>query len=374
MSDVSIATIISNIQSRIEVFAKTSEKIAGQTNLLALNATIEAARAGEVGRGFAVVAGEVKNLATQAAANSKELRTDVIQEIQAQTAVLQKQFDDKEYGRLSEMSQTLVQLIVRNLYERTADVRWWATDDALFRCLESLEEPNVYSLEKGITQGRQGEVYSIVHEPKPDDGKTLNQASREHATYRLGLINRFYSVYLNLVLVGADGKVIACSQPEKFNKIIGADISSSTWVRRAFATTNGDDYIVDDIYRCPLHDNKMVAVYATAVRASGKVDGKAVGALGVYFDWDEQARIIVQTEPSLSEDEWKRSRVMLLDHNLRVIAASDNNDLLLPFMLEHKGQQKGYYFNDKKELVSFARTIGYQEYDGLGWYAVIVQK
>jgi hypothetical protein len=118
----------------------------------------------------------------------------------------------------------------------------------------------------------------------------------------------------------------------------------------------------------------MVAVYATAVRIGGKVDGKAAGVLGVYFDWEEQAKIIVQTEPSLSDDEWKRSRVLLLDHNLRIIASSDNNDLFSQFILDHKNLQKGYYFNSNQELVAFARTIGYQEYDGLGWYAVIVQK
>lgn len=339
MSNISIATIINNIQGRIEKFAKTSETIAGQTNLLALNATIEAARAGEAGRGFAVVAGEVKSLATQAAVNSKELRTEIIKEIQTQTAILQKQFDDKEYDRLAEMAQTLVQLIVRNLYERTADVRWWATDDALFRCLESL---------------------------KPED--------IEHASYRLGLINRFYSVYLNLILIGTDGKIIACSQPSKFPRVVGADISGLHWVRHALVTKGGDEYIADDIYRDALHDNKMVAVYATAVRSGGKVDGKAIGALGVYFDWDEQARIIVETEPSLSVEEWKRSRVMLLDHNMRIIAASNHQDLLAHFSLEHKGKQKCYYVNTSGELVAFAKTIGYQEYDGLGWYCVIVQK
>ncbi|MDX2073535.1 MAG: methyl-accepting chemotaxis protein [Alphaproteobacteria bacterium] len=339
MNDVSIATIINNIQNRIEKFAKTSETIAGQTNLLALNATIEAARAGEAGKGFAVVAGEVKSLATQAASNSKELRTLVIKEIQAQTSVLQKQFDDKEYSRLSEMSQTLVQLIVRNLYERTADVRWWATDDALYRCLESLDPKDV-----------------------------------DHATYRLGLINRFYSVYMNLVLVGTDGKAIACSQPDIYGKVIGTDMSNVNWVKRALATSSGDEYIVDDIFRDPMHNNKLVAVYATAVREGGKVDGKAVGALGVFFDWEEQARVIVESEPNLSSEEWTRSRVMLLDHNLRIIAASDHEGLLTPFPLKAGGQQKGFYFDDNKSLVAFAKTIGYQEYDGLGWYSVIVQK
>ena len=38
---------------------------------------------------------------------------------------------------------------------------------------------------------------------------------------------------------------------------------------------------------------------------------------GCSFDWEDQAKSIVQTEPSLSENEWKRSRVLLLDHDMR---------------------------------------------------------
>jgi len=64
----------------------------------------------------------------------------------------------------------------------------------------------------------------------------------------------------------------------------------------------------------------------------------------------------------------------LLDSNLRIIAASDNDGILLPFLLEHHGQRKGHYFTAGHELIAFAKTLGYQEYDGLGWYAAIVQK
>ena len=334
MSNLSITDIIGNIEKRIEDHRFVNARITSQINILALNATIEAARAGVAGRGFSVVATEVKHLALQAADTSKELGA-----IRSETSELQRRFAEKESARLSEMSQTLVQLIVRNLYERTADVRWWATDDALSRCLESLDRTSI-----------------------------------GHAVERLGQINRFYSVYLNLVLVGSDGKIVACSQPDKFPRVTGADVSQSLWFRKAMATTNGDQYVVDDISHDSLHGDKLVAVYAATVRKGGKTDGKIVGILGVIFDWEGQAKTIVQTEPSLSEDEWKRSRVILLDKNLRIIAASDNNGILLPFMLEHNGQQKGHYFNANHEMIAFAKTLGYQEYDGLGWYAAIVQR
>ena len=333
MSSLSINDIIGNIETRIEDHIFVNGKIASQVNILALNATIEAARAGDAGRGFAVVATEVKHLAAQAANASKELGA-----IRSETHELQQRFAEKEADRLSEMSQTLVQLIVRNLYERTADVRWWATDEALFRCLESHD-----------------------------------RASIDHAVERLGLINRFYSVYLNLILVGIDGKIIACSQPATYPRVTGADISKSPWFQKAMATACGDQYVAGDISHDSLNGEKLVAVYAATVRKDGKKNGKTVGVLGVLFNWEDQARTIVQTEPSLSEDKWKRSRVILLDQKMRIIAASDNNGILLPFMLEHHGQQKGHYVNANHQVVAYAKTLGYQEYDGLGWYAAIVQ-
>lgn len=331
--------IMQKAEENVQHFAKTNEYIAGKTNLLALNATIEAARAGESGKGFAVVAAEVKNLANQAANNSKEFREVMLSQIREGLAITDSLIQDLEGTRLIEMSQTLVQLIVRNLFERTADVRWWATDDAFWKALQ---------------------------EPTPENAA--------YATKRLGVINRFYTVYLNLVLADTNGKVIAISKPELYPKAIGSNVSGEKWFKQSLQTHSGDDYIVDEIHNNTLHDHAPVAAYATAVRTGGELNGKIEGVLGVFFDWGEQSRCIVQDEPTLSREEWQRTRVLLLDNQHRIIAASNNEDLLQSYSLNNDGKAQGCYHDQQGNIVAFAKTIGYQEYDGLGWFGVIIQK
>lgn len=334
-----IEVIVNTIQSEVHKFARANEAIASRTNLLALNATIEAARAGDAGRGFAIVAHEVKNLAQQTANNSRELRTIFMEKIQKQTAELSSEFKNAEDNRYCEMAQTLVQLIVRNLYERTADCRWWATDEAFYRVLAEPTEANI-----------------------------------AHATARLGIINRFYSVYGDLVLADRHGKVIATSQPGRFPATQGASVSGTAWFRATMNHHSGDEYAVDDIYRSTLHHNKLMSVYSASVRRGGDLKGETLGVLGVYFDWEDQSRVIVRDEPNLSQEEWKTSTVMLLDANFNIIASSNNQRLLERFPLNTNGKTKGAYVESDGTLVAFARTIGYQEYDGLGWYGVITRQ
>ena len=54
-------------------------------------------------------------------------------------------------------------------------------------------------------------------------------------------------------------------------------------------------YVDDDICHDPLHDNKLVAVYAAAVRKEGGVDGTIIGVLGVVFDWETQSQTLFGT-------------------------------------------------------------------------------
>ncbi len=326
------------VQQDVIKFSKHNESIASQTNFLAMNATIEAARSGEAGKGFTVVAHEVKSLAKQAKDNSDSFRNIILGRISHGLNMADKMVGEVEGTRLMDMCQTLVQIIVRNLFERTADCRWWATDDAFVKCLE---------------------------EPNPERAT--------FATKRLGVINLFYTVYMNLILADKSGRIIAVSNPSKFPSQIGNSVINEKWFIDSTRTSRGDQYVVDDIHNSSLHNGLPSAVYATGVRRGGELDGELLGVLGVFFDWGPQAESIVAKEPSLNAEEWSRTRVLLLDRDLRIIAASDNLDMYKTYPLEIQGNKRAYV-DDRGYTVAYAKTMGYEEYDGLGWYCAIIQR
>jgi hypothetical protein len=330
--------VMDGIGRELQTYSIGNQQIVKQTKLLAINAIIEAARAGDAGKGFAVVANEVQRLADSAADIAARFQDVLIGRISLGRTMSGTLVEEMEGARLTDLAQTLVQLIVRNLYERTADVRWWATDTAFWQALES-----------GDTQ------------------------ARDFAGDRLATINRFYSVYCDLVLTDARGKVVASANPAHAKTLVGADLSREPWFRSAMATATGDDYAVGEVMESVHHAKREVLVYSTAVRSGGRANGAVLGALGVYFDWQTQGRSIVETEAALPPAVAERTEVMLLDAKGRVIATTRPANRFGSYQLNHDGEARGSYMDTRGNIVAFARTLGYQEYDGLGWWGVVVQ-
>jgi hypothetical protein len=85
MQEISASILLLNEHNQmISEITETVNDLAEQSNLLAVNASIEAAKAGDQGKGFAVVAQEVRNLAEQSKASTKQVRS-ILSEIQKAT-------------------------------------------------------------------------------------------------------------------------------------------------------------------------------------------------------------------------------------------------------------------------------------------------
>ncbi len=106
------------------------------------------------------------------------------------------------------------------------------------------------------------------------------------------------------------------------------------------------------------------------MRAEGKANGKQIGVLAIHFDWEPQARAIVQGVRIGAHD---KARVLLVDSHFRVIAASDGQGLLTErLQISQQGASgSGFYHDRSGGLIAYHATPGYETYKGLGWFGVI---
>jgi len=334
----SLGIVVDQAAESLKEAARTNiaaiQNITRRMRLLALNAQIEAAHAGQKSAGFAVVAQEVKAVAGEIETLAASLGGDVGARVDDLRDAVAGLASAARGDRFVDLALNAVEIIDRNLYERTCDVRWWATDSAVVDCAAA---------------------------PRPE---TVARAER-----RLGVILSAYTVYLDLWLCDLAGRVIANGRPQRF-AARGADASRTRWFSKAKGLASGDDFAVAEIDRCAELGGAQVATYVASVREGGAAHGKPLGFLAIHFDWEPQARSVVEGV-RLTADEAAQSRVLLLDADHRVIAGTRGAALGEAVPLATGGRASGLYADNSGRLIAFHRTPGYETYRGMGWFGVI---
>jgi chemotaxis signal transduction protein len=140
-----------------------------------------------------------------------------------------------------------IDVMDRNLYERANDCRWWALNATFRRVL----------------------AQSVI---SPSDAVLCAEI--------LACINNLYTVYENLILFDARGKVIAVSKPE-YRELVDRALNEE-WVGRTLLLKTSQGYAVSDFVPTPLYGNRPTYLYAAAVRHPDA--GSTVGGVGIVFD------------------------------------------------------------------------------------------
>ena len=197
-----------------------------------------------------------------------------------------KVFFDQLYRAKETSSQSISQstamikidMIERNLLERTCDVRWWALEKAFWQCITLADD------QKKGSKAKAGS--------KPASSAKALKEAVELACTRLEDIRNSYTLYRDLVIADMDGTIIANSNGERRSEVLGMNVSDEEWFRKALETKDGTEYFVQDVSRSKLEDIDSL-IYSTALRADGDEQGEVIGAMGVLFDFQGESQIIL---------------------------------------------------------------------------------
>jgi len=226
----------------------------------------------------------------------------------------------KTLQQLGSKSQVAVDIVIRNLFERTADIGFLATDDDVREFLRD-----------------------------PSDGGALVRRFEEYVAK--------YSVYDNIILLDPTGKVLVQIDPA------GATESSDPLVKEAIQTHE----LYVEVFRHsdlePAKDRSLI--YAYRVTESNDPHSRVLGVLCLCFRFEnEMAGVFANLT---SEDAW--SVITLLDRDGVVIASSDKYHVPVGAPLELAVDQpyRITKFGGRLYLAKTCATKGYQGYMGPGW-------
>ncbi|MEM9364371.1 MAG: methyl-accepting chemotaxis protein [Planctomycetota bacterium] len=338
-SQSGVTGMVQELSTALESAIAEIHSVNSETKVLALNARIEAARAGSYGAAFSVVAEEMQTLSDK----TSLIAEDMASRTRDKTSQLMELIDTSVRGtRLSDLALVNIDLIDRNLYERTCDVRWWATDGSLVDALTS-ETTDAF----------------------------------QFASKRLGVILDAYTVYHDLVLCGSDGTVVANGRPHRFRSV-GENQSRAEWFQQSLSSHSGDEYGFQSAHVSPLVDSQPALAYSCAVRSNGDSHGQPLGVLGILFNWSGLANPILNSIP-VADEEKGTTLAFIVNESGQVLASNRDHRigdaLSLPQFDRVRTRAKGFFtgdFEEQRYCIGHAKAPGFETYS-TGWYSLVMQ-
>jgi chemotaxis signal transduction protein len=244
-------------------------------------------------------------------------------------------------------AQVAVDIMIRNLFERTADIGFLATDDDI-REYAALAPEYLKKLKQsfGSEKGLCRDEFDVLT-------SRLQERFREYV--------QKYSVYNNIILLDCEGNVLIQLDPD--NPVASSSdqlIEESLKTGHAYVETFHHSDLV------PGEDSSLIYSY----RVTSPQDGAPLGVLCLCFRFHNETEGIFAN--LRGRDDW--SVITLLDGEGRVIASSDEWHIPIGATMERvlDTDCRVVRFAGREYLATTRPTKGYQSYMGLGWYGHVM--
>ncbi|WP_243136688.1 chemotaxis protein CheW [Acetobacterium paludosum] len=222
-------------------------------------------------------------------------------------------------------TQVAIDILIRNLFERTADIGFLATDDDIRRFVENDERTD-------------------------SDRNVILSRMREYVAK--------YSVYEDIIVLDRNYQVLA-NLDEK-NNILGKRIKGPNLTK----TMSGEQNFVEYFKNSKLqYGEKNSHIFSSRICKEGT--SETIGLICLCFRFENEMKQIFE---KLTND-YDGSVITIIDDTNTVIASSDENHVPIGINVEsvESGENGVVYYRGSDYISKTISTQGYQKYFGLGW-------
>lgn len=222
-------------------------------------------------------------------------------------------------------TQVAIDILIRNLFERTADIGFLATDDDIRRFVENQDRTD-------------------------SDRNMILKRMRDYVAK--------YSVYEDIIVLDNNYRVLA--NLDEQNDIVGKQIKGPNLIK----TMDGEQSFVEYFKNSKLqYGNKNSHIFSSRICREGT--SQPIGLICLCFRFENE---MAQIFEKLTND-YDGSVMTIIDDTNMVIASSDENHVPTGTIVEtvESGVNGVVYYRGSDYISKTIATQGYQKYYGLGW-------
>ncbi|MBN2894843.1 MAG: chemotaxis protein CheW [Campylobacterales bacterium] len=247
----------------------------------------------------------------------------------------------KNVASFSSIAKVAVDILIRNLFERTTDIGFLATDDEIRAYIAFLKNERFES----------------------DAKREERRIRKELLTLRFKDYVSKYSVYDDIVLLDTQGAVLA-----RLSSEYTINNSKDPIITEALHT--GAEYVEAYRYSDLFPQTPKSLLYAYKVKASSDDDAPVLGVLCLRFRFEDEMRGIFENLKK-SGDAFE---ITLLDEQGCVIASSDPYHIPVGVCVSMELQRSFALMrlHGREYVVKTCATGGYQGYYGPGWFGHVM--